>query len=291
MNIRIASVVVTYLPDQEVVGNIRSVAAQSDKVFVIENLSRGELKEHVFPDNVEIIPSSINLGLAAALNLGISHALAEDYHWIATFDQDSTIGGNHFVKMFEGLNLSEDCCIGIVSCTYVDRETGYRKSFSDRRLGIRNGKFKLARTTMTSGSIMNVKAIRKCGYFISEMFIDQLDNEICLRFRKAGFLILENQDVSILHGVGKATQKKIGPLVLRPSNHSTLRRYYMARNRIFLYKKYFTFDIFWVIEDIYAFLKEMLKIALYEDRPTDKFKATLKGIGDGNKGRLGEVKQ
>lgn len=289
MNLKIAAVIVTFNPDDTVLLNIKCIAKQCKAVYVVDNGSqeRGFLAD--LPENCHIIQCYENLGLASALNLGILRAMAASYDAIATFDQDTLIPENYFLDMMSNITFNAQSHVGIISPKYIDRATGIIKEFASKQMNanIRIRDFKLTRSTMTSGSIMNPYAIKRCGLFIDQMFIDQLDNELCLRYRKQGYLILESKTVAVEHSVGNNTLRMIFGVRMRPSNHSSLRRYYIARNRVFVYKKYLTFDFQWLLLDFRGFISETVKILLFEEEKKEKMIMTLRGIIDGFRGRMG----
>lgn len=289
MGLKIASVVVTFNPDDTVSLNITRIANQCESVIVVDNGSQQREFLAELPENCHVIQCHENLGLAAALNLGILTAMAEPYDAIATFDQDTLIPDDYFSNIMSNVVFDDQSIVGVISPIYIDKTTRVIKSFADRRVNFRVKvkDFNLARSTMTSGSIMNPYAIRRCGLFIDEMFIDQLDNELCLRYRRQGYLILESKVVAVEHSVGNNSLKSLFGIRMRPSNHSALRRYYISRNRIFVYKKYFVFDPQWLMMDLRGFVSETVKIILFEDDKREKINMTLRGLADGFRGQMG----
>jgi rhamnosyltransferase len=100
---QMAAVVVTYHPDAAVLENVRLLTEQVGKVIVVDNASAGASAGTVSAlekmPGVWLIRNAANLGIAAAMNTGIRHALADGYPWIATFDQDSTVPNQYFEEL------------------------------------------------------------------------------------------------------------------------------------------------------------------------------------------------
>jgi rhamnosyltransferase len=73
------------------------------------------------------------------------------------------------------------------------------------------------------------------------------------------------------------------------TNHSPLRRYYITRNRIIVWRLYWRHELAWVIRDLVTFLKETCKIILYEQSKVAKTSAIVAGVKDGWMNRTGEA--
>ena len=58
-------------------------------------------------------------------------------------------------------------------------------------------------TPMTSGSLLDLSAYEAVGPFMDELFIDQVDNEFCLRLRAAGFSVLEAGEATLQSPSGR----------------------------------------------------------------------------------------
>jgi len=283
----IASVIVTFNPEGNIAENIRRISGQSLEVFVIDNNSEDANFMDSLPKNCKIIRCKENIGLASALNIGVLNAIAAGHEWVATFDQDSLVPEDYFDRMLCDAKSIKRLSIGILSPLYFNPVSGGVKSFSHGEKSKVSEKYNIVKVTMTSGSIMSSDAIKHCGVFDDRMFIDQLDNEICLRYRRSGYSILENQEVMIQHSVGEVSVKRFMNIRLHPSNHNAFRRYYIARNRIYVYKRYLLFDPMWAILDAGAWVRETVKVVVFESEKKIKILNTLLGIRDGFMGRMG----
>src|ERR1700677_3622158 len=106
----IAAVVVTYHPGAVVLENIRILSRQVGRIIVVDNGSSGASVEVIDAlqkiSGVQLLRNASNLGIAAALNIGIREALQTDVAWIATFDQDSSVTENYFNDL---LHVYEIC--------------------------------------------------------------------------------------------------------------------------------------------------------------------------------------
>ncbi|MGO8765421.1 MAG: glycosyltransferase [Limisphaerales bacterium] len=101
----VAAVVVTYRPDDSIIGYVRRISEQTSKIVVVDNASDGASVEWIEAlakiPGVFLIRNRANLGIAAALNLGIRQALQSPCSWVATFDQDTGIPPRYFDRLLE----------------------------------------------------------------------------------------------------------------------------------------------------------------------------------------------
>ena len=67
-----------------------------------------------------------------------------------------------------------------------------------------------------------------------------------------------------------------------------MRRYYMSRNRIVLYKNYFWVFPRWVLRSMSDSLLETVKCFLGEENRGSKFRSFLLGTWDGLIGKMGK---
>jgi rhamnosyltransferase len=279
----VCAVVVTYNPGPSFVGNVEALAAQGAEIVLVDNGSGSETEEHLheLETNLgyKVIRNRQNLGIAAALNMGVNYAMESGFDWISTFDQDSCVCEEFFWKMLETYRQAPHSeKIALITPRYVDRETGI-----DLRLRRAGGEIL---TTLTSGSMMPASAIRKLGLFEESLYIDAVDTEFCLRARRNGMLILQSPAV-LLHSLGHTTYHHFLGLHFGTTNHSPGRHYYITRNRLRLLSRYAT-DWPWFWREIRGMIFDDAKIMLVEPNKWGKFRAMAAGAGDALSGRFGK---
>lgn len=284
-------VVVTYNPDNAIIGNVRSVAAQVAEVIVVDNgsfeNSRRFLTEVEVIDNVTVIYNRENLGIATALNNGVRYAREKNYIWLATFDQDSEAASG----FIESLLAALDICpfkenVALIAPRYRDKETGILASYGSDCNG---SPYVETDSIITSGNMVRMDVFDVVGVFDDELFIDAVDHDFCLRLRKKGFRILISCRTELGHRIGAMELHQIFGRQYKSSNHPPLRRYYNARNRIIIYKRYAATFPGWVMADMYNWLREIAGIMLLEKDAAVKLTAIAKGIAHGFAGRSGKL--
>lgn len=276
---RVAAVIVAYRPERAVLVNLASYVDQVDAVYVVDNTEEPEsgfAAEVARDERVTYVANNRNLGIATALNQGARAARDAGFEWLLTMDQDSTATPG-MVEALMRCALAEPDGIGVVSP--VHRQVGGEPR------EVEPGCHEVL-TAMTSGNIVSLAALSRVGWFMDELFIDQVDNEICLRLRRAGLQVLESGDADLLHRVGQIRKHRF-PYPAYSTNHSPLRRYYIARNRLWVgrmyAKDYPEFERF----ERRQMLKDVVKIVLYEDRKWAKLRMIRRGLRDARAGRLG----
>jgi rhamnosyltransferase len=282
----VCAIIVTYNPSSTMVENIPRVLAQTPRLVVVDNGSAPDiavlLRKYSDQSLFHFLENRENLGIAEALNRGVRWAKANGYAWVILFDQDSTIGEGFVRQMFAtwGSHPHRER-IAAIHPKYVDPLTGVEPFV--RRAGD-GGPV----VSMTSGALMPVWIFDKIGEFASEYFIDCVDFEYCLRIRAAGYLIADSRDAVLIHAAGDAYRSiYVAGASFRPTHHSVMRRYYISRNRVALFRKYFRIFPGWVLSLAYDSLRETIKCFIGEADRAKKFRAFLFGTFDGLIGRTG----
>ena len=282
----VCAVIVTYHPTPKMLENVPEILAQVQRLIVVDN---GSTSDELEPVRVmsqsfgfQLIENGENLGIAEALNQGVRWARNSGYPWVILFDQDSRITEGFLCQMFADWKSHPDReRVGSIHPKYVDPVTGTEPVV--RRASDGGPVFSL-----TSGALMPTWIFDKIGGFASEYFIDCVDFEYCLRIRAAGYLIADSREAVLIHGAGRASESLtfLG-CSFRPTHHSAVRRYYMSRNRIALYRKYFPVFPGWILQFMNDSLRETIKCFVGEKDRAGKFRSFLLGIWDGLSGRMG----
>ena len=276
----------TFNPGGGLLENITALRPQVQEVVVVDNGSTDlEPIRQVEKCGVKVFYNEENLGIAAALNIGMKYALERGYTWVATFDQDSKPPPEFVKRLLEPHDTypNKDH-IAILSPVYRDEATG-----TVFQHGEQNGEpFQEVVSTMTSGNLVKADALARVGLFEEDLFIDYVDHEFCLRARKSGFRVLESRTAILNHNLGETEKYTKFGLTFHATNHSPLRRYYNARNRLVVYRRYFTSEPRWVLKDVLGFFKEVSKIILVERDKEAKLKAVGQGLLHGFTGKMGK---
>ncbi len=226
-----------------------------------------------------MIRNGKNLGLGAALNVGIRRAIEMGFSWILTSDQDSKISPGYVQSMLSTHDsLTGHTRVGILCPRYKDAELGITvppfKAWSGDILGC-----------MTSGAMFRAETFALSGPMEEDLFIDYVDLEYCERLRLMGFKVIESPDTILWHSLGRIT---IHPLFGIVTNHSPKRRYYINRNRLVLVKRYFFKDPEWSLNKLKTLIFDTVMVILVEDKKLAKAGYMVRALYDGIFNRMGQ---
>jgi rhamnosyltransferase len=273
-----AAVVVLYRPDRSVLENVMSYADQVGAVYAVDNSEQpdeGFVAELHKTPNLTYLAIGENLGIATALNRGVEAAVADGKKWLLTMDQDSTATAGMVDALW--------------ACARTDPEIGLVSPIHQQVGGARREAAPGCHdvlTAMTSGNLVRASIFPLVGGFMDELFIDQVDNEFCLRLHRHGLRVVETSEAELTHRVGDVRAHRF-PYPAYSSNHSPLRRYYIARNRAVVGEMYADdYPEFGAFERR-QMLKETVKVVLYEDDKLEKLRMIRRGLRDARAGRLG----
>lgn len=290
----ICAIIVTYHPSAEILQNISALIEQVDEAVIVDNGSGAASKELLEKlschPKLSFIYNEENCGIAAALNAGVKHAKAAGHQWVATFDQDSRASPGLIKLMLQAYDAyPEKEMVVSLSPRHQDKVTGRIRG--SRLKSPRNKTLPYAESlaVMASGNLIRLTVFDVVGYFNEALFIDHVDTEFCLRCATHGYKILEVNDAILEHRLGSPTPHRfLWERQVIARNYSAQRRYYNARNGIYVYKKYAFVHPAWVARDAFAFLKGMIKVMLFERERKQKLVATCRGVFHGLSGRLGK---
>jgi rhamnosyltransferase len=287
---KICAVMVTYNPDSTLEQNILALLPEVEKLIVVDNgsdlASRSYLQGIASTCELEVIWNGENLGLAAALNAGIERALAEDrYTWVATFDHDSrALPGfrKTMLAAYQSCPFRDE--VALISPHYM---LFPKESFERPEQPELTPQWREKTATLQSGILIRSDVFRSVGMFDASFFIDYVDFEFCLRLRKHGFRIIEASNAKLVHRVGNPTTHTIFYKTYLVFNHAPFRRYYITRNRLRIYRRYLFAYPRWIGQDAWSWVKELVKLALFEKNRGAKLRCIARGAWDALRGRSG----
>ncbi len=292
---KLSAIVVWYHPNEENYRNILKYIDEVDKVYVVDNTpnkDNSSLIDSKKYKKIEYIGLNDNLGIAKALNVGFEHVIKDKYDWALTMDQDSIFKSGDVTKLKDfiqeiknnkktakiyDLNYEK---LGIVSPFHLTE-----RSKNEKPEGISK-----PLVIMTSGNIVSVEAYKKVKGFKDWLFIDAVDFDFGLNLRQHGYEIVQVNSVKLNHPLGDTKEKHILGKTVYTSNHSAMRRYYITRNRYYIYDMYHNekdFEIFCNLERRNT-KREFIKILLFEKDKINKCKSMIKGYRDYKKGIRGK---
>lgn len=288
------AVIVSYFPSEGIINNIKKLEMECKEILIVDNGSSGEslmiIHELEKREKVKVLYCKENLGIAAALNIGLKYAYDQGFEWLLTFDQDSLI-------------ITED--YGFTLATVVENDFGlenvaviggnYPKPLDPEnpnkdRYPPATGKVtsREVNTVITSGNLLQLDEIKSTNvFFDEELFIDYVDFDFCLALKDKGKRIVQVLDGKFEHIIGNPIYKTInGERIIIP-NHSYIRKYYLFRNSTVVHNRYSQYED-WVSYSENNIKKLFRLIDFEDDDIFRKVKSALLGIEDAKKEKLGK---
>ncbi|WOE69453.1 glycosyltransferase [Hydrogenimonas thermophila] len=231
MSNKIAGVTVLFYPTDNVIENIKSYIGTLGCLYVIDNSDEPnlDLLDYFDNDKVKYLHKGENLGISKALNLALKQAESDGYNWLLTMDQDTFFPDSSFKKYVECFSFISEKNKNIVLYSPLHNRLQIKNKNSS------DCKYSLNEIFMTSANLVNVNLINKLGGFNDDLFIDEVDHELCLRVMKNGYNTLLFNSIYVNHTLGVEKKIKNRYIVrLYPAS----RIYYMVRNFLYIKKRY-----------------------------------------------------
>ena len=260
--------IVTYNPDiDKLQKSLIQIAKQVCKLVIVDNGSENieDIKKLVGNyENASIISNYENFGIARALNQIMKWSSNNKGDWTITLDQDSECS-DCIIDLYKPYLDKEK--VGMLTCRYTDRNLGEDNTVYD-------SSYEEIDFCITSASLLKNECWRKTTGFDEYLFIDKVDNDICLKLRESGFKIICVNKIGFTHEVGKAKEICFFGKKCIIYNHSAFRRYFIARNTIYIARKYKKINF---IHELLHLLIYTFIIVLYEDKKIQKLSSNIRG--------------
>jgi rhamnosyltransferase len=267
----LAGCIILYNPDTAICSNMETYLPFLDVLYIIDNT---ETANQVLIKTIKDLSPKIiyqqqetNIGIASALNVAANLAVNAGYKSLLSMDQDSFFLNGEFFDTWRG-EIENDSKVGITAASYTLGYDRWQKEYSVN--------YNEIHYAVTSGNVINLYAWKHVEGFEDKLFIDEVDHDYCLKLSKYGYKILTSKKILMRHMVGEFHQKKTGKFIL----HSPLRYYYMARNVLYVCKKYCFDDFNFAAGRFYYLLKMLAKIILRYPDKANYLKYFFAGVAD-----------
>ena len=291
----VCAVVVTYHPDAVLLtAQLKALQAQAGCVVVVDNATPGQAMRELcaaYPQ-VELLALAENLGLAAALNAGITAARTKPgITHVLLMDQDSVPEAGMVVALKNALDRrSQRTRVAAVGTRFRDPREGVDAPFVrirfpvNRQLHCNGACDEVACDFLiTSGSLIPLDALDQVGSMDEDLFIDNVDLEWCFRATHQGFALFGVCGARMLHHHG-ATRHRVPGMPRGVVVHTPRRLFYMMRNRVLLYRRAYT-PRRWIAQDVPRLVVKFLLFALLIAPRRKNVRCMVAGLRAGIAGR------
>jgi len=296
------AVVITFNPDNDFGLNLTAASHQLDKIIVVDNGSQesslNRIKDCVSQHtNVILIDNKNNLGIAKALNIGCQYLLERDTSFALMLDQDSLVTDGMVASLYNTISSLNSCAVISPKILAKDNDNNL-DTIPSRYMVPSNGLFYKKSSVekeplrvlfnITSGSLIDLTIWNKIGKFQEDYFIEGVDNEYGLRANSLGYSVVIDNNASLVQQYGNQQVKRLFGKNFFPTFHSPLRHYYVSRNRLFIWNKYYKKYPYYLTWDLLSFFNTLFLILAFEDNKYQKIKHIGRGILDAFRGKKGK---
>jgi rhamnosyltransferase len=279
--VRITAIVTAYHPDDLLRGVVDSALTSCTSVIVVDNTPYQAAGAAELPDplsgyrdpRVSVLGSGRNLGLAAALNLGLA-ALPAETDAVLLLDQDSVIPDGLIDGLAKDLG---DSSIGVVGPSPVDAATG--KVYET--LAGRHDRLDDRDMVITSGMLLRRSCLERVPGFREDFFVDYVDLDFCLRLRRAGVRIVRDLALELPHSIGDVRAHPFLGRSARVGHYAAWRHYWVARNGTILIRENLRALPVWAITNALFLSRWFVQLVLFEPERRSHGAAFLRGLRDG----------
>ncbi|TQJ33076.1 glycosyltransferase [Arthrobacter sp. SLBN-122] len=284
----VAAVIAAFNPDEKIIDVFTAVSNQVSLVVVVDDQS-DDSSMPVF-DNLrslgaEVIHSPENSGIAKTLNIGVARSaeLAGPEYYL-TLDQDSIPDPDYVSNAMKTIRLAREMKVPIgfvTAATYNNIPVlgngtlqGLEQPFDPWQ----------------SGMLIPHSTFDLVGGLDERLFIDAVDSDFTLRVRKAGLAVLCGIGCNMSHSLGQQSTISFWGKKREFTYHSPVRVYYITRNNLILFFRYFLVDPAWVVRKGYYELINQARRILLTNNKTKVARAIFIGLRDASLFRSGIIK-
>lgn len=219
---KVAAIIIAYHPDLiNLKRNVQQIINSVDYLIVWRNSSDDLSILNETSDNVLIWGDGTNQYIAHPLNVAIDWCISNKIDYLLTMDQDSTWKDcTNFLHYALSLKFNN---VGIFAPRINTIKSFYKGEYED------------IETTITSGSLVNVKIAKEVGGFNEKYQIYWVDGEFCYKLRKNNYRIIRLNNHELTHKLGNPTKTFLG---FETSNYSPIVYYFLIRNMIWEHRQY-----------------------------------------------------
>lgn len=285
MKSNFAACVILYHPKKEDIANLFTYCSKVEQVYIFDN-TEGKSNENLYigMENVSYFWDGENKGLSIRLNEACQRAIADNFDYLLTMDQDSSFLEENIDLYFKD----------ILNFKGKEKVAVYGLEYSENDINDTTENYIEVDHLITSASVMNLKLYKEIGGFDENLFIDGVDIDYCYSALTKGFKNIKFARNYFIHSLGVRSRRgSVFTLYLIKKNvtvHSSLRIYYMYRNMLYIKNKYEN-----VIPDI---IKKFVKNQKHQINKNIKYsnefftvlKYKRKAISDFNNKKMGKLK-
>lgn len=225
-----------FRPDTaQIMALAHAAAAEAARVLVFVNAPLEDaLAQALRAAGAELIDAPCNLGVAEAFNICALEAALSGASRLLLLDQDSEIAPGLIAALDQRMDAlaaagARPAVIGPRVVSPPGENYKAPRYFARGGVTPQHGA-RAVQYVISSGSLIDLAALREVGRFRSDFFIDAIDTEWCFRAWARGRSCWVVDDVEMRHRIGKGALRGVGARVPRQPD---FRLYAFARNQAY----------------------------------------------------------
>ena len=241
------------LNDEEVIGTtLRALREQThplEEIVVVYNGSTDGTLSALMEQPVTVIRHDHNLGTSGAVVSGLRYGLDKGYDWVWIFDADTAPRKDaleRLVELYDGLPPEVQSQVWLLSSLHMERERAPHYEMVFAPGGFRRPRppegaaFYEFDSTIWSGSLYRVDAVRRIGLPSPDYVLDWGEHEYGYRGKRAGYRALIHTASLVDHNIGapsglQFTTYRLGRLTFTMRELPPIRCYYLVRNLLYFW--------------------------------------------------------
>ena len=243
--------------------------------------SQSPLSSSQYTPSIFYGPFCENKGIAEALSLGAQWISLQGWSWMLTLDQDTPIALCSLLAYYAGCSAYPQVDrVGVFGVNLQFKAS--KKSSTEDLTSI--APYSEVRQVMTSGNLVRLSFLKEINFYNRALFIDRVDDDMCIRMHRAGYLVIRLNRILVPHALGKQTRVFTGFCFKNKAIHSSQRMYTMMRNTLYMIKWYPEYKRFYR-KKIRTYIKYALRYSDGERKA--KIQALWQGYQDFKQGIMG----
>jgi rhamnosyltransferase len=283
----VAAVIITYNCYTSIERTILAVANQVSRMIIVDNGSEPEALNSIRSaidrnrlQSCEFLPQDRNLGIGAALNVGVRAALAAGAEYVLTLDDDTEIFPGAVAELVRCCMDHEGQHVGIVGARWITPDT-----FAETSCGEQDAPRSVEQLP-SAGCLIRREAFESVGMFREDYFLDFTDYEYCARIIGAGWRMLICPAATVFQRRGDVILRPFFGRTVAVTNYPAERLFLLCRNGIVfhLWERRSSRQL---RHHCLAVAATFVKSVLYEREKARKAAAIIRGSAEGLLGHLG----
>jgi rhamnosyltransferase len=289
----VCAVAVTYHPEPAaLLALTEAIRPQVAALVVVDNAS---MPTQLAGIEATVLREPVNIGLAAAQNVGIGWARTNGHTHVLLLDQDSTPDTGMVAALLSGLAAltSAGRRVAAVGPRFHDLREGRDAPFVrvafpvSEKVWCSDDPYVNCDFLIGSGALIPLAVLADVGAMDSGLFIDNVDLEWSFRARSRGYSLFGICDASMNHRLGD-DRRSVLLGARQVVTHKPVRLYYIMRNRVLLYRLRHT-PRAWIAQDLLRIPFKFAIFAVLVGPRVANVKMMVRGLRDGARGINGPL--